>query len=296
MQTCARGRGCFSARPLGRSRVYGSRFWRASKRGICRIVKKGAALRTLAAKSGNKRASASLGPRARSSRSWELRRQAEQPYLPMRSCIGGAAKMKSLEPCRYTLAFGKAAALLPGCGGPQQPVGEAGTAIPTAGAVARASSRSWMLQSARSGDLLYASNPYGPYVYAYSYPGGKLTGELTDFASGYYPQGLCTNRAGDVLVTAPQDNNSSQSNIYEYAHGGTSPLATLSDSGWALACAVDPTTGKLAVANAYTSGNGPRVLRRSSERLASSLRMHTFSHMLSRGNSAFTLLEARRGE
>jgi hypothetical protein len=114
---------------------------------------------------------------------------------------------------------------------------------------------SWMLPEAKSEDLLYASY-VGQIVYVYSYPSGKEVGELTNFASGYYPQGLCADSSGDVFVTAPEEKNSSQSIIYEYAHGGTNPIATLSDPGSAIACAVDPTTGNLAVANAFTGGYG----------------------------------------
>lgn len=169
--------------------------------------------------------------------------------------------VKSFSLGKYALSGGVAVALLAGCGGSQLPIGAAGPARPTPVAVARASAqRGWMLQRATSGDLVYASekvSAYGSAVYVYSYPGGELVGELTDFPSGYYPQGLCTDSSGDVFVTTNQNLKSeSQSNIYEYAHGGTSPLATLSDPGWALGCAVDPTTGDLAVANASTAGGG----------------------------------------
>jgi hypothetical protein len=40
-----------------------------------------------------------------------------------------------------------------------------------------------------------------------------------------------------------------QSYILEYAHGGTEPIATLDDPGLPSGCAVDPTTGNVAVAN-----------------------------------------------
>jgi hypothetical protein len=157
--------------------------------------------------------------------------------------------MKSFGPGSYALSGGAALALLAGCGASQQPIGATGTAV----------HRSWMLQGATNGDLVYASTgdtDYGPAVYVYSYPGGELVGKLVPFASGYYPRGLCTDSVGDVFVTAPQANNSSQSYIYEYAHGGTDPVATLSDPGFASGCAVDPTTGNLAVANYSTTGPG----------------------------------------
>jgi len=45
-----------------------------------------------------------------------------------------------------------------------------------------------------------------------------------------------------------------------YAHGGASPIATLSDSGYdPYACSFDPSTGNLAVANysTYLGGSSP---------------------------------------
>ncbi len=42
--------------------------------------------------------------------------------------------------------------------------------------------------------------------------------------------------------------------VYEYSHGGTQSIATLSDPGSPYGCSVDPTTGNLAVANTTSSG------------------------------------------
>ncbi len=52
--------------------------------------------------------------------------------------------------------------------------------------------------------------------------------------------------------------NDGASQMVEYAHGGTSPIATLGDPGeYPEGCAVDPATGNLAVTNFYaTSGPG----------------------------------------
>jgi hypothetical protein len=53
--------------------------------------------------------------------------------------------------------------------------------------------------------------------------------------------GDCSNRTGDVFVP----NNTE---VFEYAHGGTSPIATLSLPGNSgAACSIDPSTGNLAV-------------------------------------------------
>jgi hypothetical protein len=56
------------------------------------------------------------------------------------------------------------------------------------------------------------------------------------------PCGVCSDETGNVFITGA-------SNIYEYAHGATKPTRTLADPGNAEACAVDPTTGNLAVTN-----------------------------------------------
>ncbi|MBV9333448.1 MAG: hypothetical protein JO146_05530 [Candidatus Eremiobacteraeota bacterium] len=61
------------------------------------------------------------------------------------------------------------------------------------------------------------------------------------------PEGLCADHSGHVYVTVQSGS------IVEYAHGGTTPIKTLLDKYYPLACSVDPTTGNLAVAN--ESGN-----------------------------------------
>ncbi len=110
-------------------------------------------------------------------------------------------------------------------------------------------SHGWMLPDAKSSDLLYVSND--DQLLVFSYPKGKLLGEITvpsgDFA------GLCSDNSGDVFVTSA--GSRSQSYILEYAHGGTEPISTLSDPGWPNGCAVDPTTGSVAVTN--LSANDP---------------------------------------
>ncbi len=110
---------------------------------------------------------------------------------------------------------------------------------------------SWMSPEAKSTDLLYVSEYNSNDVYVYSYPKGKLVGTLTD---AEYPWGLCSDKKGNVFI--PGQN---QSEIFEYAHGGTTPIATLNDPyGYPLGCSVDPSSGNLAVTNYpnnYYSGN-----------------------------------------
>ncbi|MBV8068134.1 MAG: hypothetical protein JO113_09150 [Candidatus Eremiobacteraeota bacterium] len=90
------------------------------------------------------------------------------------------------------------------------------------------------------GDLLYVSDIFSANVYVLSYPAGRLVQTLTGFSS---PNGLCVDRSGDVFIT------DQAGQIVEYAHGGTSPIKTLGDKQYPIACSVDPTTGNLAVAD-----------------------------------------------
>ncbi len=139
-------------------------------------------------------------------------------------------------------------ALLSGCGGERTaaiPGAAAGGAVFPPGE-RQALGRSWMRASVSGGDLLYVSNFYSGYVYVYSYPQGELVGTLTGFVG---PAGECSDSDGDVFITAYVNSSRNASTIYEYAHGGTSPIATLGDPGKAWGCAVDPTTGNLAAAN-----------------------------------------------
>src|SRR6202042_1226201 len=134
-------------------------------------------------------------------------------------------------------------ALLPGCGGaPSQNV------TPTAmaqGAIAAPSSkqaRSWMLPEAKHEALLYMAN-WGCCLRVFSYPKGKPVG-VVDAAPRL--QGECSDKAGNVWVTS-----FGFSEILEFAHGGSSPIAVLTEDRntdpWG--CSVDPVTGNLAVTN-----------------------------------------------
>ena len=152
---------------------------------------------------------------------------------------------------RYTLGVCAAVTTLVGCGGsqaslgPREPMGQNAML-----AVRPDRGRSWMAPDAKKDNLLYISDLGTADVYVYSYPGGALEGTLTGFNR---PWGLCANKAGNIFVT-----DQSGSQIREYAHGGTKPLATLKDPGEDPGgCSVDPTTGDLAVANISTPGSDP---------------------------------------
>jgi hypothetical protein len=140
---------------------------------------------------------------------------------------------------RHSMLGIVAMAAFAGCGAPQT---STTPFVPQNAPVAQDSglARSWMLPEAKSEDLLYVANVYT--ITVYSYPQGKLVGTLKDF---YTPYGECVDKTGDVYVT-----DGKFGKIYEYAHGGTKPIKTLGDPSFqAYGCAVDPTTGNLAVAN-----------------------------------------------
>lgn len=145
----------------------------------------------------------------------------------------------------YQIAMVCVGFLVTGCGGSVTPMN--GTAADRSGG----HSHSWMLPEASSETLLY----YTDYenAYALSYPQGKLVGTITGLDGA---QGVCSDANGNVFVTTYYTES-----IYEYAHGGTEPIAKLEDYGYfPLGCAVDPVTGNLAVANTEAmNGNGGNV-------------------------------------
>jgi hypothetical protein len=98
---------------------------------------------------------------------------------------------------------------------------------------------SWMASDAKQQNLLYVGGVH--VVNVYSYPQGKLEGRLRGF---YRTEGECVDKKGDIYIT-----NLGTNEIFEYAHGGTKRLATLKGYGGATGCAIDPTTGNLAVTN-----------------------------------------------
>ncbi len=112
-----------------------------------------------------------------------------------------------------------------------------------------------MEHDAKSQALLYVSDLATDDVDVFSYPRGKLVGTLTGFD---YPAGECVDRLGDVFIAQKQTFYPSQTpSIFEFAHGGTSPIAVLSDPAeQPVGCSVDPATGNLAVANLDSTSYG----------------------------------------
>ncbi len=147
-----------------------------------------------------------------------------------------------------------AIALLAGCGG-----GESRSGLGPMGPLPRSAARSatldrepsWISRDAASGNLLYVSIAGFNDVFVYSYLPAplKLVGRLRGFSN---PSGECVDKKGDVFVTETDGHR-----IREYSHGGTKPIATLGDPhGAPVDCAIDPTSGDLAVSNDQGSTGG----------------------------------------
>ncbi|HET6274542.1 MAG TPA: hypothetical protein VFE16_01225 [Candidatus Cybelea sp.] len=154
--------------------------------------------------------------------------------------------MKNLDFGRYLLGSLVVAAMLAACGGSQPPIGAPGT-MPQGPEVATHTGRggSWMLPEAKAGGLIYAAGGCGS-VCVFSFPKAKLVGSL-DVAD---PNGACSDSGGNVYIVGEPD-------VFEYAHGGTNPIRTLTlpPDAMAQSCAVDPTTGDVAVTGDLVYGD-----------------------------------------
>jgi PQQ-like domain len=130
---------------------------------------------------------------------------------------------------RCVLGVSAVLAMAAGCGGAQPQTNSLAPTQPDA-------KSAWPEQSAGEPDLLYVLRKAGS-VNLYSYPEGKFERRLSEGANG-----LCADESGDVFI--PEGNE-----IFEYAHGGTRPIAVLRNGpgGFIQSCAVDAVTGNLAV-------------------------------------------------
>ena len=151
-----------------------------------------------------------------------------------------------------------AAALLAGCNGSYAPDARGASAIALTNSLGAVPvrhlnrSKSWMRRDAGKQWLLYVSDGSSGTIDVYNYrvKAGKLYGQITGLS---FPYGQCVDRGGNIYVV---DNNTAK--IYEYAHGGTTPIATAADDyGNPIGCSVNPKSGDVAVANFNGPGSGP---------------------------------------
>jgi hypothetical protein len=111
----------------------------------------------------------------------------------------------------------------------------------------------WMAPEAAQSTLLYVSDSGKWIVEVYSFPALKHLGTLTGFDA---PQGECSDSRGNLWLA-----NTKSNEMLEFAHGGKSPIKRLVDpTGPPVGCAVDPTTGNLAVTNIFDFSGAGEVL------------------------------------
>jgi hypothetical protein len=113
--------------------------------------------------------------------------------------------------------------------------------------------RATRINPAKGTKTVFISDAYADHVYLFSYPKFKYLGAAHQPPEGFSePQGLCSDRDGDVYVA-----NTANSTIDEYAGDGTF-LRSLKDAKkYPLFCAVDPKTNTLAVRNIISTSGGP---------------------------------------
>ncbi len=170
--------------------------------------------------------------------------------------------MKHARTIAYTVAalvagcapVGKSLEPLAGVSGVQSVSGLAGmTRERVVPGVHRDRHPSHMAPRTQNEPLLYVSDAGTAAVYAFTLRAFQV-GTLTGFGA---PAGLCADAHGNVYVADEVGQK-----VFEYAHGGTRPIATLADSyGYPIGCSVDAKTGNLAVANfAETAGAGALLI------------------------------------
>jgi hypothetical protein len=156
--------------------------------------------------------------------------------------------MSRLTLRRRVVSLGALSLMLSGCGGFQAPVSPSGMPPQFAALLDGKIPKhpdlgpSWIARAAQK-EILYVSDDGANAVYTYAYPSGRKIGKLTHLPDA---SGVCTDTAGDVWIV-----ETAVSHLVEYAHGGTKQIATRDDPGFhdLLGCAVDPSTGNLAVAD-----------------------------------------------
>ena len=154
---------------------------------------------------------------------------------------------------RCLFGISAATAMLAGCGGSQPPIGAPG-AVPQSHAIVTHADRgtSWMLSDAKGENLLYVADAgVGVIVYSYRPSRIKYVGLLT----------VPRPAKASVSIRRRISSSRARSNaIFEYAHGGSTPIAILGDpDGAPVNCSIDPTTGNLAVVGYPYEGHSDGV-------------------------------------
>ncbi|MGC9992040.1 MAG: hypothetical protein ABSD52_06585 [Candidatus Cybelea sp.] len=143
---------------------------------------------------------------------------------------------RPIHALRYTACLCAVASALAGCAG-----------LPPGTSPVASLHKALLARSARSQtDLIYSGGDRTAVVY--TYPGGILE---DTFKTPFLIHAMCSDAKGDVFVTAVVTSKSGVQTgyIYEYTHGGKSPVTTLDVPAREIPvnCSSDPTTGNLAV-------------------------------------------------
>ncbi len=149
--------------------------------------------------------------------------------------------MKLLRLTGVALALGTSVVLLSACGNAGAPASFA--------PAAQAQPLKHPLSVPRKSALLYVTDEGNYNVYVYTYPAGSAVGTLTSAYGS--PTGECVDKHGNVYITEYNGDE-----VLAYHHGASSPFKILSDPGYPIGCAVDPSTGNLAVANEMDPSGG----------------------------------------
>lgn len=113
-------------------------------------------------------------------------------------------------------------------------------------------------ERATAGALMYAG--VKKYVEIYTFPEGA---HQETFRTTGFVNGMCSDAKGNIFIAAAPEKSSKSDHgyVYEYAHGGTTAIATLDlpKNDVPLACSVDPVTGNLAVTAEDRQDYAPRI-------------------------------------
>lgn len=113
------------------------------------------------------------------------------------------------------------------------------------GRMARSSSRQVPQRQA----LLYLMTDAN-FAYVADYPNGASLHRVS-VGTNLTGTGICSDKSGHVFMTGYNRGTSVKGYVFEFAHGGASPIATLNTSEAPSGCSVDPITGNLAVTGTY---------------------------------------------
>jgi sugar lactone lactonase YvrE len=101
-----------------------------------------------------------------------------------------------------------------------------------------------------TGDLLYVVNTHPNAVLYLRLSDGKVAGKLSSIGR---PRSVCSDPHGNVWVASNVQRSAYK--LYEFAHGGTQPVAIIDvpRPHAANGCAVDPSTGNIAAVDPAAS-------------------------------------------